>query len=168
MKKKPVFALFLIFAMLVSGCSGRTGGDTAENESEQSEVSSDRASAEIFSDRDFEVGYDEGESAVIQLNGDSASCSSDAVQISGGTFIGTGAAGMAQSFSSSEQGVIAVKTGAQSAGTVITLTDSDGNTVITYTPDLPYEVVILSSPDIITGETYTLTAGSSSEKFTAG
>lgn len=39
----------------------------------------------MFSDRDFEVGYAESESAIILLNGDSAACSSDTVRISGST-----------------------------------------------------------------------------------
>lgn len=100
--------------------------------------------------------------------GDTATLDYDSsATISSGTFIGTGASGMAQTFSNSEQGVIAVSVGNQSAGTEIKLTDSDGNTVITYTPDLSFAVVILSSPDIITGETYTITVGSASGEFTA-
>lgn len=78
----------------------------------------------------------------------------------GGTFIGTGASGMAQSFSDSEQGVIALRVGSQSAGTKIVLKDSDGNTIITYSPELDFEIVIISSPDIVKGETYTLCVGS--------
>ena len=88
--------------------------------------------------------------------------------ITGGTFIGTGASGMAQSFSSSEQGVIALKVGNQSAGTQIILKDQSGNTLISYEPELPFAVVILSSPEITKGETYTLTIGSSTEEYTAG
>lgn len=87
--------------------------------------------------------------------------------ITGGTFIGTGASGMAQTFSSSEQGVIAVSTGEQSAGTQIMLTDSAGNTLISYTPALSFAVVILSSPDLVQGETYVLTVGSLSGEFEA-
>lgn len=88
--------------------------------------------------------------------------------ITGGTFIGTGASGMAQSFSDSGQGVIAVRAGNQPAGTAITLTDSAGKTVIpSYAPELGFAVVILSSPDIIKGETYTITIGSSTSEFTA-
>ena len=88
--------------------------------------------------------------------------------ITGGTFIGTGASGMAQSFSSSEQGVIAVKVGNQSADTQITLKDKSGNTLVSYTPELPFAVVILSSTEIVTGETYTLSVGSVSEEVSAG
>lgn len=102
------------------------------------------------------------------VQGDTSTLDYDSdASISGGTFIGTGASGMAQTFSSSEQGVIAVNAGNQSEGTVITLSDKDGNTILTHTPDLPYAVVILSSPDIITGETYQLTVGSESGEFTA-
>ncbi len=100
--------------------------------------------------------------------GDTATLDYDSrATISGGTFIGTGASGMAQSFSTSPQGVIAVSVGSQSAGTQITLTDKKGNTVISYAPDLKFAVVILSSPQIITGETYTITVGTASGEFTA-
>lgn len=87
--------------------------------------------------------------------------------ITGGTFIGTGASGMAQTFSDSEQGVIAVSVGTQAAGTQITLTDADGNTIISYAPELSFAVVILSSPEIISGKTYTITVGTASGEFTA-
>ena len=87
--------------------------------------------------------------------------------ITGGTFIGTGASGMAQTFSSSEQGVIAVSVGNCPAGTAITLTDAEGNTVIGYPPEQSFAVVILSSPDIIKGQTYTITVGSASGSFEA-
>ena len=100
--------------------------------------------------------------------GDTATLDYDSsATISGGTFIGTGASGMAQTFSSSQQGVISVSVGNSSAGSTITLLDSDGNTVITYTPDLSYQVFIFSSPDIISGETYTITIGSTSGEITA-
>ena len=87
--------------------------------------------------------------------------------IIGGVFIGTGGASMAQSFSSSEQGVIAVNTGNQSAGTKVTLTDKSGNVLLSHTPDLDYTVVILSSPDLVSGEEYTLTVGGQSGSFAA-
>lgn len=100
--------------------------------------------------------------------GDTATLDYDtSATISGGTFIGTGASGMAQTFSDSEQGVIAVSAGSQSAGTRIILTDEKGNTVIDYTPALSFNVVILSSPDVIKGESYTITVGSQSGTFEA-
>ena len=45
--------------------------------------------------------------------------------ITGGTFIGTGASGMAQTFSESQQGVISIRVGNQSAGTEIELKDKN-------------------------------------------
>ena len=87
--------------------------------------------------------------------------------ITGGTFIGTGASGMAQTFSDSQQGVISVSLGNQSAGTAISLTDQNGGTIITYTPELSFQVVILSSPQIVSGEQYTITVGSVSSQVEA-
>lgn len=100
--------------------------------------------------------------------GDTATLDYDSAgTISGGTFIGTGASGMAQSFSSSEQGVIMLRVDKLPVGTTIKLSDSEGNILLTHTPDLEYEVVILSSPDLISGQSYTVTAGSLSQEVTA-
>ena len=87
--------------------------------------------------------------------------------ITGGTFIGTGAAGMAQTFSSSGQGVIAFRLSTQSANTSITLKDENGKTLITHEPELSFAVVILSSPEIVKGKTYTVTVGSSTNQVQA-
>ena len=87
--------------------------------------------------------------------------------ITGGTFIGTGASGMAQTFSDSEQGVVAVSVGNQPAGTQIILKDKNGNTVLEHTPELNFAVVILSSPELVKGENYTITVGTQSGEFEA-
>lgn len=87
--------------------------------------------------------------------------------ISGGTFIGTGAAQMSQSFSDSEQGVLAVTVGNQSAGTKITLTDKNGKAIIVAEPKFSYGLIVLSSPDMVKGESYTLTVGDQSQDFEA-
>ena len=101
-------------------------------------------------------------------SGDTATLDYDTTgTITGGTFIGTGSSMMAQTFSDSDQGVVAVSISQQDAGTEITLTDSEGNTILSASPDLEYQVIILSSPDIVQGESYTLTVGSSSKEFTA-
>lgn len=88
--------------------------------------------------------------------------------ITGGTFIGTGASGMAQNFSDAEQGVVAVSAGSQEAGTTVTLSDQDGNELLSCTPELSFNVVILSSPDLVSGETYTLAVGSATADVEAG
>ena len=100
--------------------------------------------------------------------GDTATLDYDkSATITGGTFIGTGAQGMAQTFSDSKQGVVAISVGNQSAGTKIVLKDKSGNTIIEHAPELNFAVVILSSPDIKKGETYTVTVGSESGEFEA-
>lgn len=93
--------------------------------------------------------------------GDTATLDYDSsAVICGGTFIGTGASGMAQSFSDSQnQGVIALSVGNQSAGINIKLTDKNGKEIINYTPELDFAVVILSSPDIKQGESYNIAVG---------
>lgn len=87
--------------------------------------------------------------------------------ITGGTFIGTGANMMAQTFTDSEQGVISINAGNYTAGTQITLEDMDGNIIMTAEPNLDFQIVILSSPDIVKGETYKITVGTSSGEFEA-
>jgi len=100
--------------------------------------------------------------------GDTATLDYDrSATITGGTFIGTGASGMAQTFSASGQGVVAVSVGNQAAGTKIVLKDKSGNVIIEHSPELNFAVVILSSPDIKGGETYTITVGSQSGDFEA-
>lgn len=100
--------------------------------------------------------------------GDTATLDYDSrAAITGGTFVGTGASNMAQSFSNSDQGVIAVSVGNQSANTKITLKDKNGNELISHSPTLSFQIIILSSPDIKSGETYTVTVGTQSQDFQA-
>lgn len=84
--------------------------------------------------------------------------------ITGGTFVSTGSTTMmAQTFaSSSAQGVLTCTTGTQSPGSVITVKDSKGNRVISYEVEYSCVIVIISSPDIVKGDTYTLTIGATS------
>lgn len=79
--------------------------------------------------------------------------------INGGIFIGTGSSMMAQTFSENAQGVLALQVGNQSAGTVITVTDADGNVLLTHKPELPYAVFIYSTPDLVSGQSYHISAG---------
>jgi len=80
--------------------------------------------------------------------------------ISGGTFVGTGAAGgMAQTFSQSEQAVITLRTGNQPVGTELVITDSSGKELLRYTPALDFGILIYSSPALEKGASYTVTIG---------
>ena len=87
--------------------------------------------------------------------------------ISGGTFIGAGAVGMAQNFStSSAQGVIMMSVGTQAAGTEICLKDSQGKVLLSATPDYAFSCVIFSCEEIQKGGEYTISAGSFSQSVT--
>ncbi len=100
--------------------------------------------------------------------GDTATLDYDSsATITGGTFIGTGASNMAQTFSNSEQGVISLNVGNAAAETLITLTNNNGETILSYAPELSFNIVILSSPEMVSGETYTVTIGDSSGTFEA-
>ena len=100
--------------------------------------------------------------------GDTATLDYDTTAvITGGSFIGTGALGMAQTFSDSEQGLLSVNVGNQSAGTTVTVSDKKGNQLLSYQPELSFGVLIFSSPQLVSGETYTVTVGSSSADFEA-
>jgi hypothetical protein len=84
-------------------------------------------------------------------------------QINGGICVALGSDGMAQNFDSdSTQGsiMISLQTSA-SAGSVVTLKDADGNILVSYTAVKEYESIVISSPDIKDGETYTVTVESS-------
>lgn len=90
MKKKSFLALLLILVMTISCACGSKDGDSTTTDDTEENTTSESGSeaqlnADLFTDRDFEVGYDESTSAIITLNGDSAQCSSNAVEISGTT-----------------------------------------------------------------------------------
>jgi len=88
--------------------------------------------------------------------------------ISGGTIVAAGASGMAVGFgdSSSQCSLLISFDNTISGGTAITVTDADGNTVLSYTPAKDYQCAVLSSPDLKDGSTYTVTAGDNSTEVT--
>ncbi|MGN0495751.1 MAG: carbohydrate-binding domain-containing protein [Lachnospiraceae bacterium] len=87
--------------------------------------------------------------------------------ITGGIFVAAGSSGMAQNFgSSSTQGAMLVTMGAQAAESTISLKDSSGNELISWTGDKEFTSVIVSCPEIKEGSTYTLTAGSDTQEIT--
>lgn len=86
--------------------------------------------------------------------------------ISGGIFVAIGSSGMAQNFGdSSAQGAMLVSVSG-SANDVITLKDSSGKELLSWTADKAFDCVVISCPEIKQGETYTVTAGSSSQEVT--
>lgn len=82
-------------------------------------------------------------------------------EITGGTLVGAGTADMAQLFSdsSTQYSLFYGYDSIQSAGTQVTLKDSSGNVITSITPAKTYGAVIISSPKLTAGGTYTLYSG---------
>ncbi|RTE48174.1 carbohydrate-binding domain-containing protein [Actinobaculum sp. 352] len=81
------------------------------------------------------------------------------LQISGGTLFAAGAAGMAQApNTNSAQASVMLNTSTISSGATVAILDSDGNELASYTIQANASNVVFSSPDIVSGQTYTVTA----------
>lgn len=102
----------------------------------------------------FVTGPSDNGNGALDYNGDA--------QITGGTIVAVGMSGMAQNFgSSSTQGSILSNTATNTSGEVV-LKDSNGNVLVSFTPTRKYNSVVVSTPDVKKGSTYTLTTGDSS------
>lgn len=98
-------------------------------------------------------------------NGNGALDYGMSAEISGGTIIAAGASGMAENFTSGTQGSMLVTVDTQNGGD-ISLTDSNGNVLVSWTAQKAFNSVLISTPEISGGETYTLTAGDYTETIT--
>lgn len=88
-------------------------------------------------------------------------------QITGGIFAASGSSGMAQNFdSSSTQGTIMVNIDEQEGNTEISLLDSSSAELLSWTAAKQYSSIIISTPEIQQGETYTITAGTAEQSVT--
>ncbi len=86
--KNRVCMLSAFFGLLLlTGCGSQTDPAVSDtpSSSETQAYQTVLDISELFTDRDFDGGYDESTSAVITLNGSSAECRSDAVNIFGST-----------------------------------------------------------------------------------
>ena len=83
--------------------------------------------------------------------------------ISGGTLIAVGSAQMAQTTSStSSQKTVAITfTSSQEANSLVNLQDESGNTILSFAPSKVYQSVIISSPLLQEGKTYSFSYGGS-------
>lgn len=94
-------------------------------------------------------------------DGDGALDYETTATITGGTFVAAGMSGMAENFGSdSTQGTMLVNVNTRQENKEITVKDSDGKTIISWTPDKSYNSVIISTPDIVKSNTYTVALGS--------
>lgn len=101
-------------------------------------------------------------------NGDASLDADTGIIITGGSVIAVGSAGMVENPSTnSTQRYISLTLSSQmQAGTAITVTDENGNTLASVTPPKSYQSVIISLPSFTEGATYTITVGSSTYSAT--
>lgn len=91
-------------------------------------------------------------------------------EMTGGTLVAAGTSGMAQapSTDSAQASIMANFSAGLAAGTKVTFADADGNELYTFTATKQCNSIVMSSPDIVNGSTYTITAGSESVTATGG
>ena len=95
MKRKIIAVLLLTMSLTFSGCkkadtenvaaSEASNSTAAKSTDTQSSTQSSEDTLGMFTDRDKEIGYDDENSAKIQLSENGTTCDSDAVSISGNT-----------------------------------------------------------------------------------
>lgn len=87
--------------------------------------------------------------------------------ITGGEMVAVGGSGMEQGFGDESTQCSALVNFDEwiDAGETITLTDSNGNKLLTYKADKRFDSVLISTSDMKQGETYTLTAGDQTSTF---
>lgn len=102
-----------------------------------------------------------------ESNGDSALDYDISATITDGYFLSTGYSGMAQSFGSdSTQCSYMLTLSSNTSGTTtVTLTDADGNVLLSHETSKSYNSIIVSCPELEVGSTYTLSAGSTTQSI---
>ncbi len=82
-------------------------------------------------------------------------------KITGGILVAAGSSGMAQApeDSSSQNSLLVYYTDIQKAGTLVNLSDADGNSILTFAPSKDYQSIVISTPELEQGKTYTLSTG---------
>lgn len=104
-----------------------------------------------------------------ESNGDSALDYGISATITGGSFLAIGYSGMSQNFgtdSTQYSYMTTLESTIEDVPSTITLTDSEGNTILTQDTSKTYNCVIISCPELKEGSTYTLTTASTSQEFT--
>lgn len=104
-------------------------------------------------------------------SGNGALDSNGEIIVNGGVLLAAGMSGMAEypSETSSRNCVSATFDNTYSGGTLITLSDDSGKEIISFSPQKNFDNIVISSPDIKKGVTYTFyTGGSSSSEESYG
>lgn len=85
--------------------------------------------------------------------------------ITGGTLIATGSSGMVEGISSESTQVSLTMGLSEYTENEFTLTDSEGNEIFSVLPSKKYSCIIVSSPELSVGETYTLKVGDETQEI---
>ena len=90
------------------------------------------------------------------------------LKVTGGTLAAFGATGMEEGFTedSTQAGFLHNFSSTVAAGTEVTVKDSSGEVIATYTPAKSWQSLVFTSSALKQGETYTITAGEQSETVT--
>ena len=85
--------------------------------------------------------------------------------ISGGMLVGAGSSGMAQGpdQSSSQNSLLLNLTSPQQASTLVHIESAEGDTILTFAPTKAYQSIAFSSPDLLSGTSYTVYLGGSAD-----
>ena len=103
-------------------------------------------------------GPENGGNGALDSNGE--------IIITGGTVVAVGMSDMAESPSekSTQNAVSATFDSTSDGGTLVTLSDDSGNEIISFSPAKQFDNIVISSPDIKNGTTYTFYTGGTSSK----
>lgn len=154
---------------------GRPGGEMAADDSVRLVVNG--GTLEVWASGD---GLDSNGSATITggditvwgptTDGNGALDVNGTFEVSGGTLLATGSAGMmvAPSTDSAQAWIATALSSTASAGSEVVVTDADGDEVAAYTPQKDFDSVVLSAADLEQGATYTVTVDGTSTTVTAG
>lgn len=86
--------------------------------------------------------------------------------IYGGTIIATGMSGMAEAFSEDSSQVSILLNLEETVSGEVSIKDANGNVIASYTPSKSYNSIVVSSSELIEGETYTITTGGTETEIT--
>lgn len=125
----------------------------------------------IDSNGNIDIG---GGLVYISLVGDGSNCALDygsenggVCRINGGTVVACGGSSMLETMSENSAQPSLLYAGAtQAAGTEITLQDSSGETLLTYTAPNSFSAVLVSCSQMQIGSTYTLNLGTTAQEVT--
>lgn len=121
--------------------------------------------------------YIDGGTILVSLTGDGSNCAIDFGSesggkciVTGGTVLAFGGSDMAEAFSSesTQCAILYNLDSVMQEETKFQVINSEGEEVLSYTPDCSYSSIAFSSPALTVNETYTVVSGDHSDELTLG